>query len=390
MNVLIIIPSYYPAFIYGGPIFSTYHVCTELSKLNDVDVRVSTTNSNMTSRLDVETNKWLHLNEFKVKYYNETIIDKLSFSLFLNVWKDIKKSDIVHIQSIFNSPTPVALFYSVLFDKKIVLSPRGSLGNWCLNNGSKYKKAWLKYFIAPFSNKVIWHATAQQEKQEILTLFPTAKVAIIPNGIAYEDFQDSTSLSKHDFMKRFANTNCDVDKIVISMGRLQEKKGFDILIKSFSSILSEYPTARLLIAGQDEGERSSLVELIKTLELSEHVFLIGPISGKDKVDFLANADLFALPSHNENFGNVYVESLAAGTPVVASTNTPWSEVVEAECGLWVPNTIEDTSSAIFTLLKQDRETIRTNSKQHAKKYYWNNIAQQFKDLFNRMGDSDEK
>ncbi|MEZ9902145.1 glycosyltransferase [Vibrio breoganii] len=384
MFICLIIPSFYPAFIYGGPIFSTYHTCSELAKLTNVDVRVSTTNTNMNSKLDVEANQWIPLDGFQVKYYNETIIDKLSLSLFFNVWKDIRKADVVHIQSIFNTPTPISLIYAKLFRKKVLLSPRGSLGEWCLDNGNKFKSYWLKYAIKPFLKNVVWHSTAQQEKDEILKIFPTAKVEIIPNGIEYEKFKINNSYSTNEYVRRFLNLDIDAEKIVVSMARIQKKKGFDILITSFVDVLNKYPTAKLLIAGEDEGELSALLSLVQKLNLAESVFFIGSISGQDKIDFLANADLFALPSHNENFGNVYVESLAAGTPIVASTNTPWCQVEDANCGKWVPNTIKETSNAMIEMLDRDRETLRDNAKKLAKTYDWKSIAVQFETLYEKM------
>ncbi|MBS9903569.1 glycosyltransferase [Vibrio alginolyticus] len=384
LTVCCVIPSFYPAFSYGGPIYSTYHSFTELAKFDDIFIRVSTTNTNMNAKLDVVMNKWVSLNDFQVKYYNETIVDKISLSLIFNVWKDITKADVVHIQSIFNTPTPISLIYAKLFRKKIILSPRGSLGEWCLDNGNKFKSYWLKYAIKPFLKDVVWHSTAQQEKNEILQVFPTAKVEIIPNGIEYEKFQVNDVFSKKEYIKRFLNLDADVEKIVVSMGRIQQKKGFDILLNAFVDVINQYPSAKLLIAGEDEGELASLLSLVEKLKLNESVFFIGSISGQDKIDFLANADLFVLPSHNENFGNVYVESLAAGTPIVASTNTPWSEVEVGECGKWVPNSIKETSNAMLEMLGGDREILRENAKKLAKKYDWQNIALQFKKLYEKM------
>jgi len=390
MKINLIIPSFYPATVYGGPIFSTLHTSQELAKLDDVEMHVSTTNANMTTKLDVETNRWKKFSDdFFVKYYNETKINKLSLSMLFNVWKDIKQSDVVHTQSIFSTPTPIALFYAKLFIKPVLLSPRGQFGGWCLDNGSGFKQKWLDWLIKPHANKILWHATAAQEKDEIQMIFPDAKVVVIPNGIEYEKFKESVALSKQVYMKRFANSDEEAEKIIVSMGRLQKKKGFDILIDAFSKVLSQYPHAKLFIAGQDEGERDNLLKQIEDLELQEKVFLTGAINGQDKIDFLANADLFVLPSHNENFGNVYVESLAAGTPIVASTGTPWQEVEEADCGKWVDNSVEETSQAMLEMFEKDRELMRANAKQLAKKYDWKNIALQFKDVFEKMVENEK-
>lgn len=387
MIINLIIPSFYPATVYGGPIFSTLHTCQELAKLENIEVYVSTTNTNMTSKLDVETNKWHKFeDDFYVKYYNSTKIDKFSLPLYLNIWKDIKKADVIHIQSIFSAPTPISLFFANKYKKPILLSSRGQIGSWSIKNGSKFKKTWLKWFIKPFANKIVWHATAEEEKKDILSIFPNAKVEVISNGIEYDIFQKSSILSKQEFIKKYTNLELDVDKIIISMGRLQKVKGFDILIDSFYKVLEQYPKAKLFIAGQDEGEKENLKQQIHKLNLEDKTFLIGAINGQDKIDFLANSDLFVLPSHNENFGNVYVESLATGTPIIASKNTPWSEVEKANCGRWINNSIEETSQAMIEMLGKDRELMRINSKKLVKKYDWINIAKQFKNVFDEMLD----
>ena len=113
------------------------------------------------------------------------------------------------------------------------------------------------------------------------------------------------------------------------MGRLHSKKGFDILIDAFIKLREVNSDSFRLIAGEDYGEKNRLNEKIVTSNLIDKVYLVGQINDTDeKVNFLANADVFALASHNENFGIVYAEALAAGTPIVASKKTPWQEVEE--------------------------------------------------------------
>ncbi|WP_108063685.1 glycosyltransferase [Poseidonibacter lekithochrous] len=386
MKISLIVPSFYPAIIYGGPIFSTLNTSKELARLSDIEVYVSTTNANMTSKLDVVTGKYIKLEKkLNVKYYDETVINKISLSFIFGIIKDIQSSDVVHIQSIFSISTPISLYFAKKYKKPILLSPRGQFGEWCLDNGSSIKGKWLKYFIKPFNDIVIWHATAQQEKDEILSIFSTAKVEIIPNGIYVDEFKKYNIIDKKKYLKKYLRINIkNIDKIIVSMGRLQKKKGFDILIDSFFELLKEYPNSYLLIAGPDEGEKVNLIKQIEKLGLNEKVYLIGNIKDQNKIDFLSNADLFVLPSHNENFGNVYLESLAAGTPIVASTNTPWSEVEEFNCGKWVSNSVYETSRALIDIIKRDRKEMRKNSIRLASKYDWSDIASQFKILYERM------
>ncbi|WP_350913719.1 glycosyltransferase [Providencia huaxiensis] len=383
MNIQVIIPSFYPAVAYGGPIYSTLYVYNELSSYSDINISVSTTNANINKKLDVLPNTWISFNKnFRVKYYNETVINKFSCSLAVNIWKDIKIADIIHIQSIFSISTPISLFLTVIFKKKVIISPRGSLGNWCLQNGSRFKKTWLNFLIKPFISNSIFHATSTQEEKEILACFDKANVEIIPNGINFSDYQTYNKLNKIEFLSKFTDKNFNkVDKIIISMGRLHKKKGFDILINSFYYILDTYPHAKLLIAGSDEGEEENLLNIIKEKKLADSVFIVGNILGSEKIDFFANADVFALPSHNENFGNVFLESLASGTPILASKNTPWMSIELHDCGIWTENSIENTYLALLELLCKDRAIMRHNSKALASSYDWKNIAKQFKSLY---------
>ena len=270
---------------------------------------------------------------------------------------------------------------SIIYEKPILLSSRGALGSWCLTNRSFYKKIWLKILIKPFVNKFTWHATSLQERNEIEKIFPSSIIEIIPNGIDYDFFQKSNDLTKDKYMKKFTSRNIYADKIIISMGRIQKKKGFDILIDSFVILLNTFPDAKLLIAGEDEGHLSELVEKVSFLNLSKCVFFIGSVSNKDKVNFLSNADVFVLPSHNENFGNVYLESLASGTPIVASKDTPWEIVEDNKCGKWVDNSVDNVCKAMIEVLKMDKNFVSVSAKKLAIDYDWKTISLSFQNIY---------
>jgi len=386
MKINLIIPTFYPATGFGGPIFSTLYASQALSSLDGVELIVSTTNANANNekKLDVEINKPIEFNKnFFVKYYN-AVVGEVSISLFANIWREIKSADVIHLQAIFGTAIPVSLLYAKIFKKPLLLSPRGSLCSWCLGQGNSFKQLWLKILIKPFYKSIAWHATSDAEKEDILTIFPEAKVYKVPNGIDINAYKTINFCNKKEYIKKYLNLDITPSKIIVSMGRLHKVKGFDILIRSFIEVLKVYPEAILLIAGKDAGEKKHLEKIINELNIGKQIYFVGEVSDQNKIDFLANADLFVLPSHTENFGNVYVESLAAGTPIVASTGTPWSEVETSNCGKWVKNSIEKTTIAIIEMLNQDREKMRSNAKKLAQKYNWKTIAIQFKTIFLEM------
>ncbi len=76
--------------------------------------------------------------------------------------------------------------------------------------------------------------------------------------------------------------------------------------------------------------------------------------------------------------------MAAGTPIVASTMTPWEEVEEANCGKWVDNTVDATANAMAALLGKDRKVLQRNSQQYIQKFSWKNIAKEMKKLYERI------
>ena len=327
MKILFISPTFFPSTYYGGPIYSTYELAKALKKTG-VDVKVITTNANGKEKLKLKTGVFHKLeNNLPVKYYNSIDSRGTSLSMLLNLSKEIKNSDIVYLVSIFSPPTPFTIFLCKLYKKPLIISPRGQLGKWCLKQGNIFKKIWLKIFIEPIANKITWEATSLSEKEMIKIVYPEARVEVISPIVNVEEFQPEAEQPLADkvwkdyaIYEKLTGQSFEGKKIIVSMGRLQKVKGFNLLIEAIGMIGKiEKQNVVLLIAGEDFGERKNLVQLIDKLGLKEKVFLIGMIEGLKKIEFLRNADLFALASHHENFGIVYAEALASGIPVVAST-----------------------------------------------------------------------
>jgi glycosyltransferase involved in cell wall biosynthesis len=375
----IISPSFFPATYYGGPIFSTYELAKAI-KQQGIDIKVITTNANGKEKLKLTTGIFHYLeNDLPVKYYQSLDSKGTSVSMVFNLWKDIREADLVYLVSVFSFSTPLTLICCKFLNKPLIISPRGQLGEWCLKSGSRFKKLWLKLFIKPFAYKIKWHVTSQQEKNKIETMFPGVHAFIVPNGIDLKGYNKRNLDKDKAYFKKFgAEVNSD-SSVIVSMGRLHTIKGFDILIDAFAIFQKKNPNSFLFIAGEDYGEQENLDEKIKVLGLGNKVFLVGQINDlNEKVNILSNADVFALASHNENFGMVYAEALAVGTPIVAGTNTPWQDAEEYGFGKWVDNTPEKFAEAIAQVLNSDVRKMGEIGKRYIEvNFNWEKIARLF-------------
>ena len=389
MRVCVVSPSFYPAMVYGGTIVSAYQTYSELAR-QGLEIFVSTTNANGTSKLDVVPQCFQKLEDrFFVKYYDDTVIGRFSWRFVTLVWRDIKVCDLVRVEDIFSTYIPPSLLYAKMFGKPTMISARGVLSRWALTNKRSFlKRAWLEILIRPFTRDLWWHATSEREKEEILQFDGKANVVVIPNGIDMRAFEQVHRLSRSAYMAKYAGVQSSPKAIIVSMGRLHRVKGFDVLLDAFSGLLRDRVDCVLLIAGADDGEQGLLEAQIARLGLEGKAFLTGEVASDDKVEFLSGGDVFALPSHTENFGNVYLEALAAGVPVVASRGTPWQEVERVGCGKWVENSATATEGAIRELLDADRAVMGERARAYARQFGWDKIAKRFQAVFSAMIEND--
>jgi glycosyltransferase involved in cell wall biosynthesis len=82
---------------------------------------------------------------------------------------------------------------------------------------------------------------------------------------------------------------------------------------------------------------------------------VGSLVGKEKFRAYASARYSFLVSNSENFGNVVIEALSQGTPVVASKGTPWKSLIEKNAGFWIDNTPETIADTLDVLISQSDE-----------------------------------
>jgi len=243
---------------------------------------------------------------------------------------------------------------------------------WVCSMHGVYSTHWSSKWALPLLNRVwrranvviaISHAVKDwlvQERQ-----VPAANVTVILYGIEPERFAKPAS----DFRRSWG---LDGHPVIGSIGRLEPIKGYDCLIRAMPTVHAQMPSASLLIAGHDPlGYSASLQALINSLGLQDQVHLVG--FQRDVPAFLQAVDVFALASRSEGFGQVVIEAMAAGKPVVVRRIAPLTEiVVDRDCGLLVDaDEPQALASALVWLLTHPEEG------QHMGKCGQDRVRQQF-------------
>ena len=125
--------------------------------------------------------------------------------------------------------------------------------------------------------------------------------------------------------------------------------------------------ALLMIAGEgDKAYSGQLKYHVERLGIQKRAFFLGHVTGPKKENLLSSADILVMPSHTENFGNVVLEALSFGLPVIASKGSPWNLLETYQCGYWVENDPATLAATIDTFLRLPPNTIAT-MKQNGRK-----------------------
>jgi glycosyltransferase involved in cell wall biosynthesis len=246
----------------------------------------------------------------------------------------VREADVVHIHGVWEEPQHVAAVAAREAGKPYVFTPHGMLDPWSLSKGRWRKRLYMLWRLRKDLNSAagIHYTTSIERDRAQGGLKLKAPAIVEPNGLDLSEFERlpgrGAFRAKHSISGERA--------VVLFLSRLHPKKGLDLLIPAFSkSGLSE---ALLVIAGPGDAEYRARVEkMVADRGLGERVLFTGMLEGAARVEAFVDADLFVLPSYQENFGIAVAEALACGTPVVISDQVNiWPEVSSAGVGSVVP------------------------------------------------------
>lgn len=170
--------------------------------------------------------------------------------------------------------------------------------------------------------------------------------------------------------------------VIVSCGRLSEQKNYPMLLKAFSLLVADVD-ARLLILGEGEA-KAKMLGLIDEYDLNERVRLVGFVSNPFK--YISRSSVFVLSSDSEGFGNVLIEAMACGTPVISTRcpSGPEEIINHMEDGILIPVAdVHECSKAMKTLLAGEQLCLQFSKKgrEKSKRFDIENVVKKYELVF---------
>ncbi|HSX19037.1 MAG TPA: glycosyltransferase [Candidatus Saccharimonadales bacterium] len=219
-------------------------------------------------------------------------------------------------------------------------------------------------------------ATSPVEKATLEKLYKIERnnMTIIPLGVDTKLFNPTSTKRARQLL------NLQKDhKILLFVGRIDERKGLKTLFKSFK-LIQKGTKMHLLIVGGNISYINQLKKLAKKLEIENKISYIGLVDQKELPIYYSAADVCVVPSYYEPFGIVPLEAMACGTPVVASKTGGLKFTIEEDKTgyLAIPGNAEDLAQKLEKALKCGKKYFQQNClKRIDDNFLWNQIAREY-------------
>ncbi len=395
MNVLHVIPSFAPR--YGGPIVAAVGLTRELAKRGH-HVTVATTNVDGPGELDVPLNRPVSMDGVNVWYFPIQRPRWYHFSAPMGrALRDlVRRSDVVHIHSVFLWPTTVAAFWCRRYGVPYVITPHGLLE--AARVSKSYERARISFAstvkkriylrtlgIPDIGGAAGLHFVSHPEREATSRLRLSPKAHVILLGADTPPLAgagDRASVQRqHPSLKG--------RKIVLFLSRLHRIKGLDVLADAAGSLAESRDDFSLVVAGSGAPEYEAEIRaLFDRRGISERTVFTGMVVGDDKWRLLRAADVFVLSSRNEACPVAVMEAMASGTPVVVSDQVGIDrEVAEAGAGLVTTLEPADVAGAIGRLLDDPdaaERMGRAGEALAARRYSWERVASDVEALYEEV------
>jgi len=347
LKVLVVIPALSP--VYGGPSFSSIGLAEALGR-RGLRVDIVTTNAAGPHNLRIKPHQWLAESTYRLRYFRRWGRFEVKFSPALMRWlfQHVADYDVVHGMSVFNFPAYIYCEACRWRDVPYIIHPQGMLEPWAMSNKGWKKWTYFRWLKKPQLRRAnVIHCLTKHEAEWIAALGLTTPKVIVPNGINFESMLKGDS---NAFLLRYPELANKTR--LLFLHRIDPKKGLDILAKSFARLRNRFPNIHLIIAGPDStGYWPTALRFFESAGCAAAVTCTGMLTGQDKADVLAAADVFVAPSYSEGFSMSVLEAMAAGLPSVITTGCNFPEAAEAKVALEVPIDATAFAEAVASLIE---------------------------------------
>lgn len=367
----------------GGPSKACFEMARAVARRGH-EVSIFTTDKDGPGRLDVPVDSPVERDGVTIRYFpvHTPRFWGTSWPMARALAAEIPGFDVVHLHSLY-------MFHDMIVGRECrragvpyLLRPHGTLDPYL-----HARRRWRKTFLeALFQDRVTRNASAIHftTEEEMALAAPHVfgvRGVVIPNGIDAEDYEDlpprGSFRSRHPEMGEAP--------LVLFLGRINFKKGLDILADAFAKVVQARPDAWLVVAGPDGGVQEDVRARMAAHGYGPRVIWPGMITGRDKLALFADADLFVLPSYSENFGIAVVEAMACGLPVAISDKVNlWHEVADAGAGWVTPTLPEPFADAILAALADPaaaREKGAHGRRLVAERFRWPQIGRALEETY---------
>ncbi|MEM7625328.1 MAG: glycosyltransferase [Planctomycetota bacterium] len=253
----------------------------------------------------------------------------------------LERCDVLHMHGVWNPLHRFLAAEAVAVGKPYVVTLHGMLDYWSMDHGGPLKRLKKKAFLALFGRKILQNAaavqcTAQLEADAALHYVSGLKTFVLPCIVKFSGILD---------IERGAIPADPAQPQLLFLSRVHFKKRPDLLL----DVAKALPEVRVVLAGPVEPEyEQELRDKAGRLGVADRVVWAGMLRGDDKLRAFAEADVFVLPTSQENFGIVLVEAMGAQLPVVTTKGTAiWPDLQEA--GAWI---VEQDPAALIDAIRE--------------------------------------
>jgi glycosyltransferase involved in cell wall biosynthesis len=330
LKILQVIPYFYPAWRFGGPVRVAYDISRKLVERGHSVVVYTSDIREKNTRMGTVYSK---IGGVDVFYFKNLCLSAAKRNLFVTpslmpaVKNNAKFFDVVHIHGNRTTQSPVLHHFLKKSSVPYVVQAHGGLP---IIGGHRLKQLYDLFFgheLLKDASKVIALTRTEVQKYRCMGV-PKEKIEVIPNGIDLSEYADLPP--KGCFKKKFGID--ESKKTILYLGRINRIKGIDFLIRAYASLIKDMNcnNALLVIAGPDDGYLNEAKSLASSLGVSNSVLFTGSMYGRDKIEAYIDSDVYVLPSIYETFPMTVLEAYACGKPVIASKVGGLSDLVMNE------------------------------------------------------------